>query len=98
MVKAGVVDDGEEFDGFQGSGGLALVKRPSGVGGLRRRLRRGLILSLALNPRNRQKTLGILYPPLLAQRKTTTRQIWTEVLRAQEAKEWHSVEWILVYA
>ena len=51
------------------------------VGGLRRRLRRGLILSLALNPRNRQKTLGILYPPLLAQRKTTKCQIWTEVCR-----------------
>ena len=28
-----VVGDGEEFEGFQGSGGLALVKRPSGAGG-----------------------------------------------------------------
>ena len=33
LVEAGVVGDGEEFEGFQGSGGLALVKRPSGAGG-----------------------------------------------------------------
>ena len=32
-VEAGVVGDGEEFEGFQGSGGLALVKRPSGADG-----------------------------------------------------------------
>ena len=28
-----MVGDGEEFEGFQGSSGLALVKRPSGAGG-----------------------------------------------------------------
>ena len=33
LVEAGVVGDGEEFEGFQGSGGLALLKRPSGAGG-----------------------------------------------------------------
>ena len=33
LVEAGVVGDGEEFEGFQGSGGLALVKRPIGAGG-----------------------------------------------------------------
>ncbi|EDR01222.1 uncharacterized protein LACBIDRAFT_312338 [Laccaria bicolor S238N-H82] len=32
LVEAGVVGDGEEFQGFQGSGGLALLKRPSGAG------------------------------------------------------------------
>ncbi|EDR01322.1 uncharacterized protein LACBIDRAFT_333347 [Laccaria bicolor S238N-H82] len=32
LVEAGVVGDGEEFEGFQGSGGLALLKRPSGAG------------------------------------------------------------------
>jgi len=33
LVEAGVVGDGEGFHGFQGSGGLALLKRPSGAGG-----------------------------------------------------------------
>ena len=33
LVEAGVVGDGEEFEGFQGSGELALLKRPSGAGG-----------------------------------------------------------------
>ena len=33
LVEAGIVGDGEEFEGFQGSGGLALLKRPSGAGG-----------------------------------------------------------------
>ena len=33
LVEAGVVGDGEEYEGFQGSGGLALVERPSGAGG-----------------------------------------------------------------
>ena len=28
-----MVSDGEEFEGFQGSGGLALLKHPSGAGG-----------------------------------------------------------------
>ena len=28
-----MVGDGEEFEGFQGSGGLVLLKRPSGAGG-----------------------------------------------------------------
>ena len=32
-MEAGVVGDGEEFEGFQGSGGLALLKRPSVAGG-----------------------------------------------------------------
>ena len=31
LVEAAVVDDGEELKGFQRSGGLALVKRPSGA-------------------------------------------------------------------
>ena len=33
LVEPGVVGDEEEFEGFQGSGGLALLKRPSGAGG-----------------------------------------------------------------
>ena len=33
LVQAGVVGDGKEFEGFQGSGGLALLKCPSGAGG-----------------------------------------------------------------
>ena len=33
LVEAGVVGDGEESEGFQGSGGLALLKRSSGAGG-----------------------------------------------------------------
>ena len=33
LVEAGVVGDGEEFEGFQGNGGLALLNRPSGAGG-----------------------------------------------------------------
>ena len=33
LVETGVVNDGEEFTGFQGSGKLPLVKRPSGAGG-----------------------------------------------------------------
>ena len=83
LVEADVVGDGEEFEGFQGSGGLALVKRPTGAGGaLRLRLRQGLTLVLGrnLNPSNREKTLGTLYLPLLQQqRKMTKKQIWTEV-------------------
>ena len=34
LVEAGVVGDGEEFEGFQGSGRLALLKRPSGADSL----------------------------------------------------------------
>ena len=33
LVEAGAVGDGEEFEECQGSGGLALLKRPSGPGG-----------------------------------------------------------------
>ena len=33
LVEACVVGDGEEFEGFQGSGGLVLLKRPTGAGG-----------------------------------------------------------------
>ena len=33
LVEAGVVSDGEQFEGFQGSGGLALLRRPTGTGG-----------------------------------------------------------------
>ena len=32
LVGAGVVGDGEEFERSQGSGGLALLKRPTGAG------------------------------------------------------------------
>jgi hypothetical protein len=72
LVEAGVVGDGEEFEGFQGSGGLALLKRPSGAGGgLRLRLRRALILvrnrTLLSVPAMRE-VLGTLYPPLLPSR------------------------------
>ena len=52
------------------------------VGGLRLGLRRGLTLvrNRNLNPRNRGKVLGTLYLPVLQQqRKTTKRQILTEV-------------------
>lgn len=58
LVEAGVVGNGEEFEGFQESGELALLKRLSGVGGLRLRLRRGLIPGLTLNPSNRGKGFG----------------------------------------
>ena len=33
LVEAGVVGDEEALEGFQGSGGLALLKRPSGADG-----------------------------------------------------------------
>ena len=33
LVEAGVVGDGEKFEGFQVSGGLALLKRPTVAGG-----------------------------------------------------------------
>jgi hypothetical protein len=84
LVETGVVGDGEEFEGFQARGGLALLKSPSGAGGgLRLRLRRARILvrnrTLTLSPSNREKALGTLYPPLVEQRKTMKRQILTEV-------------------
>ena len=80
LVEAGVVGDGEEFEGFQGTGELALLRLPSGVGGgLRRGLIVGLTLVRNLDPSNREKILGTLYPPLLQQQwKTTKMQILTE--------------------
>ena len=55
-----------------------------GVVGLR--LPRGPILGLALNPNNRENLLDNLYPPLLAQRKTTGQRLTEVTTRARSQR------------
>ncbi|EDR01246.1 uncharacterized protein LACBIDRAFT_333434 [Laccaria bicolor S238N-H82] len=76
--EAGVVGDGEELEGFQGSGGLASLKRPSGAGG-------GTTATSYSGSHSRSQSqshtqsqhsrngFGTLYPPLLQQQQKTTK-------------------------